>query len=121
MMTIYMVSYGSYSDYTVVGAFSTKELAQEFINSRKKLSWIYSDAQIEEYEVDKKINELTIFGVSEHYDRWHSWFCEDNNHELNKVIEGINTYSIYIVAKDEKEALKKGHDLIMQWKATFNR
>ncbi len=46
MAKVYLVTEGSYSDYHVVAAFSTYELAAAFN------AWRDGDAEIEEYELD---------------------------------------------------------------------
>lgn len=45
MNTIYILTEGSYSDYHVIGVYSTKELAE-------KAQFVYEDSQIEEYTLD---------------------------------------------------------------------
>jgi hypothetical protein len=44
-MNIYILTEGSYSDYHIIGAYSTKELAEEAQS-------LYPDADIEEYGLD---------------------------------------------------------------------
>ena len=44
-MNIYILTEGSYSDYHIIGAYSTKELAEEAQS-------LYPDAEIEEYGLD---------------------------------------------------------------------
>ena len=45
MKTIYILTEGDYSDYHVIGVYSTEELA-------KKAQFVYKDSQIEEYALD---------------------------------------------------------------------
>lgn len=55
MTTVYLVSCGQYSDYSIVGAFSTKELAQAMIDLHKEHAismWHELNEEIEEYELD---------------------------------------------------------------------
>ena len=50
MTTIYVVTQGDYSDYSIVGVFSSKEEAQKVVELENNDS--YDDAKIEEYELD---------------------------------------------------------------------
>ena len=43
--TIYVLTEGSYSDYHIIGVYSTKELAE-------KAEFLYPDSEIEEYSLD---------------------------------------------------------------------
>ena len=53
-MKVYVVTQGTYSDYGLVGIFSTKEKAMEFLEKQGR--WDYdlnsSENDIEEYELD---------------------------------------------------------------------
>jgi hypothetical protein len=66
MKMIYAVSEGSYSDYRVSAIFSTKEKAQEFIDTMKKQSDSeYDDYNdIEEYQLDPPVADLLGRGYS---------------------------------------------------------
>lgn len=52
MVTIYVVTDGMYSDYHIEGVFSTKEKAEDFIQSPYGSSHLASNADIEEWEMD---------------------------------------------------------------------
>lgn len=57
MGTIYLVSRGSYSDYSVCGAFSTRERAQAYMNLCPRPEYDgWND--IEEMEIDRGISEV---------------------------------------------------------------
>jgi len=45
METIYILTEGDYSDYHIIGVYSTKELAE-------KAQFVYENSQIEEYTLD---------------------------------------------------------------------
>ena len=66
MKMIYAVSEGSYSDYRVSAIFSTKEKAQEFIDTMKKQSDSDYDEynDIEEYQLDPPVADLLGRGYS---------------------------------------------------------
>ncbi len=57
MSKVFVVTHGSYSDFHTVAIFSTRELAQNYIDESKKRDG-YSDINedIEEYELDEPIN-----------------------------------------------------------------
>lgn len=52
MTTIYLVTQGSYSDYRIVGAYSTRELADEVVTEINRGD-NYDTAYVEEFELDK--------------------------------------------------------------------
>lgn len=53
MSTVYAISSGSYSDYSINGMFSTKEKAQEYINK----SVCQEELRIEEYILDELVKD----------------------------------------------------------------
>ena len=54
MSTVYLVTRGDYSDYKVLAAFSTKDLAQSYIDvGGSSVQYYGNDANIEEYEMDQ--------------------------------------------------------------------
>ena len=59
-MKIYLVSTGEYSDYHIIAAFSTRELAEAF-SSPFDGEW--STIGIEEYTVDEKIENIAPPGM----------------------------------------------------------
>ena len=60
MKIVYLVSKGSYSDYTVLGVYSTKEKAEEVIEF---LTDTYNDCDIEERYLDLTPQEGKRIGV----------------------------------------------------------
>lgn len=52
MTTIYLVTQGSYSDYRIVGAYSTRELADKVVTEINRC-YHYDQAVVEELELDK--------------------------------------------------------------------
>lgn len=59
MTTIYIVTSGEYSDYGIDGIFSTKSKAETFIEECKKQTYLKSDYEAEEWELDDK-TESTV-------------------------------------------------------------
>lgn len=62
---VYIVTSGDYSDYSIDAVFSTKEKAEEYLDTEG------SDARIEEYELDKKICRKNV--------RWDIYFLNDGS------------------------------------------
>lgn len=62
-MTVFIVTRGEYSDYTILGVFSSEEKAKKFAVEVKK-DWS-SDVEIEPWELDERVNETlqTVFQV----------------------------------------------------------
>lgn len=59
MAKIYLVTDGEYSDYSIYGAFSSREKAQQYIDARNApdTCWRLSGANIEEWEIDEGLSE----------------------------------------------------------------
>ncbi len=57
MTTIYAVSSGEYSDYSVLALFSTRELAQDYVDTILA-GKNYDTPRIEEYELDPEVPSL---------------------------------------------------------------
>ena len=62
-MTLYVVTEGEYSDYHIVGIYSTKEHAEKV---KKYYNGLYDYPDIEEWELDKDIPE-NLEDVREYY------------------------------------------------------
>lgn len=52
MSKVFVVTQGCYSDYHICRAFSSKDLAEQWIGDRKEKDEYYDDMGIEEYELD---------------------------------------------------------------------
>lgn len=119
MTKVYVLTSGSYSDYHIIGIFSTKERA-EFIS--KKLD---SNNEIEEYELDEigKDNRFVYdcyFGkdgidVAVIDQTWSTYklnivddFRSKQWHQSNFVVS--------VLAEDEEHAIKIAFDLIAIYK-----
>lgn len=63
MKTIYVLTEGSYSDYHIIGVYSTKELVEEAQS-------LYEHSQIEEYDLDN---------IPEHPPGMKAWFVQIEN------------------------------------------
>lgn len=57
MTTIYVVTSGQYSDYSIRGVFTTKENAQAYINAFSAKYSEFND--VEEYELDQWVDEIS--------------------------------------------------------------
>ena len=80
MKTIYVLTEGSYSDYHIIGAYSTKELAKEAQS-------LYEDSEIEEYGLDY---------IPEHPPGMSAWHVSIRNGNL------IDPYTFQVNPFDEQ-------------------
>lgn len=116
--TIYVLTEGSYSDYHIIGVYSTKELAE-------KAEFLYPDSQIEEYSLDN---------VPDHPPNMRVWCVNIKNGKLYRTgqtnpdtgvpsehswndFNGGNTYIVYCWATDEEHAQKIALDKYHQYQA----
>lgn len=51
-MKVYVLTQGEYSDYHIIGVYSTKEKAQKLRDAMRTSGTFYDEPQIEEYELD---------------------------------------------------------------------
>ena len=122
MKTIYVLTEGNYSDYHIIGVYSTKELATEAQS-------LYEYAQIEEYDLDD---------IPEHPPGMKAWFVRMSNGELDDLYtnqvspfeetvpreneyeyhDGETAYFVYCWAVDDKHAEKIALDKYYQHRAT---
>jgi hypothetical protein len=117
---IYLLTAGEYSDYHIIGVYSTKELAEEAES-------LFPDSEIEEKELDF---------IPEHPPGMKFWYCHivegiikycgqmsPNNYHLSLSdyyhtgISGDNNGCYYIWAKDEEHATKISLDRWYKHKA----
>ena len=122
MTSIYVLTEGSYSDYHIVGVYSTKELAKEAQS-------LYKDSQIEEYNMDH---------IPEHPPGMSAWFVRISDGKLDDIYtsqvspfdeivpredeyewsNGETGYFVYCWAVDEDHAEKIALDKYYQNQAT---
>lgn len=122
MNSIYILTEGSYSDYHIIGAYSTEELAKE-------AQFLYEDSEIEEYSLDY---------VPEHPPGMNAWFVSIRDGNLNdlhtyqtnpfdekipreneyKYYNGETGYFVYCWAVDKEHAEKIALDKYYQHQAT---
>jgi hypothetical protein len=122
MTSIYVLTEGSYSDYHIVGVYSTKELAEEAQS-------LYNSSQIEEYDLDN---------IPEHPPGMSAWFVVISDGKLDgiyasqvspfdqtvpreseyKYPNGRTNYTVYCWAVDEDHAKKIALDKYYQHQAT---
>ena len=57
-MIAYVVVSGSYSDFGISAIFSTKELADDFVDRMNFVDSYYGDYRIQEWEMDKIPTEI---------------------------------------------------------------
>ena len=122
MTSIYVLTEGSYSDYHIVGVYSTKELAKEAQS-------LYEHSQIDEYDLDN---------IPEHPPGMKAWFVRISDGKLDdittsqvspfevivpseneyKYYNGETGYFVYCWAIDEDHAEKIALDKYYQNQAT---
>lgn len=116
--TIYVLTEGDYSDYHIIGVYSTKELAE-------KAQFLYPCSEIEEYSLDN---------VSQYPPGMRAWCVDIKNGKLHYTgqmnphmvvpsehswndLNGGNTYIVYCWATDEEHAQKIALDKYHQYQA----
>lgn len=117
MTKIYAIERGSYSDYQVVGVFSTRENAQTVVDYMTANGRSYDDdAEITEWDLDPSVDGihqgLFLFHVIMNMDtgdvvmvdKSSSPVCEYEDHVMNGAA-GVN-YNGHCWATDEKHAIK---------------
>lgn len=122
MKTIYVLTEGSYSDYHIIGVYSTKELATEAQS-------LYEHSEIEEYDLDN---------IPEHPPGMKAWFVRISDGKLDDICtrqvspfektvprefeyeyhDGETAYFVYCWAVDDKHAEKIALDKYYQHRAT---
>lgn len=118
-MTVYLVTTGTYSDYTVRGIFSTMEKAESFANIFED----YND--IEACEVDRTdvcIDKEYPFCVNIENNNENAYFDEDDVKLCKQKAmyffgSDINFYRVYLYAKDRESAIKIAKERHMQFLA----
>lgn len=102
---IYLVTEGEYSDYHIIGAFSTKEKAQSFI----KLFGDRYGMYLEDYEIDKYEKQiadgLKYYIVHMKFNGDVEYISVESNLESSDKIWSDNI-QVCVWAKDEKHAIK---------------
>ena len=116
MKTIYVLTEGSYSDYRIIGVYSTKDLAQEAKS-------LHPCSEIEEYTLDN---------IPDHPPGMSAWcvrmtdgtidYCAYQispfGVEIPIEFEYHNSYSVYCWATDKEHAEKIALDKYYQHQAT---
>ncbi len=122
MTSIYVLTEGDYSDYSIIGVYSTKELAEE-------AQTLYKYSQIEEYDLDN---------IPEHPPGMTAWFVRIGDGKLDdlytsqvspfeqtvprefeyKYPNGATAYFVYCWAVDANHAEKIALDKYYQNQAT---
>ena len=109
MKKIYLVSGGSYSDYTIYGAFDNRELAEQY----KKL-FNSNDYGIEEMELNPKEPEINA-GKKPYKVSFNNYTIESIEICGPDIIHGMYScctwLHIHVWARDEEHAKKVGADL----------
>ena len=122
MKTFYAVTDGDYSDYHIIAITDNKERAE---NIKKLYSSKYSEPMIKEFFDGEAKNEAlydVLYCADGSYDVTLQDFDMKNLSDINIVKESILRngwwkYSVLVIAKDEKHAIKIAQDLWAEYKA----
>jgi hypothetical protein len=129
MPSIYLVSTGSYSDYHIERAFSTKEKAEEWLSDVRdgdNFSSGWDDYRIEEYDIDSFADKPYLgYSVTMDYESGNTLETRRTLIHLNatfgfhKSNYSHNLPFIYLEAKvqDEAAAVKIANEIRCQLKA----
>lgn len=123
MDKVYLVSDGEYSDYRIMQAFSTRELAQEYVNE--------CGGDIEEYLLDVNWREgiknykrgylpfNIIYNISDNDYVATEWKYSTGDNYVNYCLPSGDdkTWTIRCLAKDGQHAVKIANERISQIKA----
>jgi len=121
MTSIYVLTEGDYSDYHILGVYSTKELAKE-------AQFLFKDSDIEEYDLDN---------IPEHPPGMSAWYVRISDGKLDDIYttqvspfdqtgpreleceyhKGETAYFVYCWAVDEDHAEKIALDKYYQHQA----
>lgn len=115
MKKVFVVTSGQYSDYGVDAIFTTKELAENFINAFKSDS-SYDEKNIEEWDLDpydlhlKQNRKPYFLRINKNGDTRDLELCDSVygfSHELGvSYTHNEDWMNIYCFADDEKHAVK---------------
>lgn len=127
-MTLYVVTEGEYSDYHIVGIYSTKEQAEKV---KKYRSGLYEYPDIEEWELDANVPEdiddiREYYRVTCYHERYRDdiWNCKrftktgkENITDCPWTLSRSGWFSIDIPCdrvKDEEHAKKIAYDKLAE-------
>lgn len=130
-MIVYVITAGIYSDYHISGVALEKEKAEQIVKMLKRESkgtFMYDQAQIEEYDTD--VLETALRGGKS----WLVWYKPNgvlgaelygDNYidylDYNRVSQNgfRKCYEVCVIALNEDHAKKIGKDLIMKYIAEW--
>jgi hypothetical protein len=114
MSTVYLVTKGEYSDYRVIGAFSSNDLAE------KASEYFASENDIEEFELDSSVpntNGYLLFSVCMAKDGEAMWIDREDcstSHIWDWRPWAARGVSFTMWATDEKHAVKIANERRVQ-------
>lgn len=122
MKTFYAVTDGDYSDYHIIAITDDKERAE---NIKKLYSTNWSEPMIEEF-FDSETKDEAFYYVWYRTDGSYHVSLQDfdmkKHFDINIVKENVLRndwwkYSVFVMAKDERHAIKIAQDLWAEYKA----
>lgn len=100
-MTVFMVTSGQYSDYGVCGIFSTKEMANKYIEFMSRTENVFSNEfnDIEEIELDS-YEEL----INSNDNIYHGYMDEEGNQVYDMTIDNdmVELANSFAIGNDER-------------------
>ena len=131
---IYLVTRGEYSDYRILGAYSTEQKAQEYVTKHSSGDE-YEDPGIEEFDLDPEdptlpyiCVHLTLEGnLASNYDKlqvhfkepskWSEEFIQVNN---SWVLNPPYRFFTWVQTNDKTRAVKVASERLMRYKVENN-
>lgn len=127
MTTIYVVTSGAYSDYSIHAVFSTKELAEEYVAfGTQHDQFSYTGADIEEWELDQGSEQARsglacyqvyftdlLRGDIGFLNDW-GVVTKPMREEVIDRPDGTRSYVVWLLAKDEESARKIANERRIQ-------
>lgn len=117
---VYILTDGDYSDYHVVGVFSTRELAEDYVNSSER----YEMDRIDEWEMDElqPDKDRKLFLISSDFNNIDCRIVEKDYYETVKVADivcyrGKGTIRLCVSAVTREQAIKVAAERIRFVKA----
>ena len=120
MKTIYILTEGDYSDYHIIGAYTTRELAE-------KAQFLHQYSMIEEFDLDRVYEHppgMKAWTVIVLNDREDPFYCHQSEpddeipyEKYDKTYTGELSAHYRVWAEDQEHALKIAQDKWYQYKA----
>ena len=123
MTTVYTVSQGQYSDYGIVGIFSTLDKARAYRDEGNSLyGHDHFNQTIDEHELDAPLERAPVLVTMEYetgnfaqVSRW--WGDEDKDAELWSNYDGNHSFCVALHSDTAEQAIKAANEIRTRAKA----